>query len=132
MKAGKKAKFSLGVYEPKLGSAIQEATSIPCVSNEHTSEILRGVRMHFDRFVKGLDDSALKKAQLGLSHSYSRAKVKFNIHKVDNMIIQVMRGSYMCSMYSMGWGARPCLNPAQNVPVDGRVTPIALSDEPPF
>merc|ERR1712210_89125 len=28
------------------------------------------------------------KSQLGLSHSYSRAKVKFNVHKSDNMIIQ--------------------------------------------
>lgn len=26
-------------------------------------------------------------AQLGLGHSYSRAKVKFNVNKVDNMII---------------------------------------------
>ena len=29
------------------------------------------------------------KSQLGLSHSYSRAKVKFNVNKSDNMIIQV-------------------------------------------
>merc|ERR1712010_294148 len=28
------------------------------------------------------------KSQLGLSHSYSRAKVKFNVNKSDNMIIQ--------------------------------------------
>ena len=28
------------------------------------------------------------KAQLSLGHSYSRAKVKFNVHRVDNMIIQ--------------------------------------------
>mmetsp|Transcript_31514 Transcript_31514/g.89453 ORF Transcript_31514/g.89453 Transcript_31514/m.89453 type:complete len:482 (+) Transcript_31514:215-1660(+) len=90
VKPGKKAKFSLGVYEPKLGSAIQEGAGVPCVSNEFTSELLRGTRMHFDRFIKGLDSDALKKAQLGLAHSYSRAKVKFNIHKVDNMIIQAI------------------------------------------
>ena len=30
----------------------------------------------------------LVKAQLGLSHSYSRSKVKFNVNRVDNMIIQ--------------------------------------------
>lgn len=30
----------------------------------------------------------LKQAQLGLGHSYSRAKVKFNVHRVDNMIVQ--------------------------------------------
>ena len=32
----------------------------------------------------------MHKAQLGLSHSYSRAKVKFNINRVDNMIIQAI------------------------------------------
>lgn len=31
----------------------------------------------------------MARAQLGLAHSYSRAKVKFNVNKSDNMIIQV-------------------------------------------
>ena len=30
----------------------------------------------------------LDKAQLGLGHAYSRAKVKFNVNRVDNMITQ--------------------------------------------
>ena len=34
------------------------------------------------------------KAQLGLSHSYSRAKVKFNVNKSDNMIIQERKKLY--------------------------------------
>ena len=38
--------------------------------------------------MKGLPAMAAAKAQLGLGHSYSRAKVKFNVHRVDNMIIQ--------------------------------------------
>lgn len=41
------------------------------------------------RFLKGLEERDLAKAQLGLAHSYSRAKVKFNVNKADNMIIQV-------------------------------------------
>lgn len=40
-------------------------------------------------FVKGLEGRDLSRAQLGLAHSYSRAKVKFNVNKSDNMIIQV-------------------------------------------
>jgi nucleolar protein 56 len=32
----------------------------------------------------------MEKAQLGLAHSYSRAKVKFNVNRVDNMIIQAI------------------------------------------
>eukprot|EP00887_Chlorella_sp_A99_P001864 scaffold19.g1864.t1 len=83
-----KAKFRLGVSEAKLGSAIQEETGIPCECNEQTGELLRGVRLHFTTFVKGLAEGDLAKAQLGLAHSYSRAKVKFNVNKADNMIIQ--------------------------------------------
>lgn len=37
--------------------------------------------------MKGLDAKTTGVAQLGLGHSYSRAKVKFNVHRVDNNII---------------------------------------------
>ncbi|XP_045080047.1 nucleolar protein 56 [Coregonus clupeaformis] len=47
-----------------------------------------GVRLHFHSRVKGLTAQAASKAQLGLGHSYSRAKVKFNVNRSDNMIIQ--------------------------------------------
>ncbi|KAG6538632.1 hypothetical protein ZIOFF_003756 [Zingiber officinale] len=90
VKDGKKAKFSLGVAEPKVGSQVFEVTKIPCQSNEFVLELLRGVRLHFDRFIKDLKPSDLEKAQLGLGHSYSRAKVKFNVNRVDNMVIQAI------------------------------------------
>lgn len=54
VKEGKKPKFSLGVAEPKIGSHILESTKIPCQSNEFVLELLRGVRLHFDRFIKDL------------------------------------------------------------------------------
>ncbi|XP_058078382.1 nucleolar protein 56-like [Magnolia sinica] len=90
IKEGKKPKFSLGVAEPKIGSQISELTKIPCQSNEFVLEILRGVRLHFERFIKDLKQADLEKAQLGLGHSYSRAKVKFNVNRVDNMVIQAI------------------------------------------
>lgn len=90
VKEGKKPKFSLGVSEPKLGSHIQEETKIPCQSNEFILELLRGVRLHFDKFIENLKTSDLERAQLGLGHSYSRAKVKFNVNRVDNMVIQAI------------------------------------------
>jgi nucleolar protein 56 len=89
-KEGKKPKYSVGVAEPKLGSHIYEVTKIPCQSNEFVLELIRGVRLHFDRFIKNLKDGDLEKAQLGLGHSYSRAKVKFNVNRVDNMVIQAI------------------------------------------
>ncbi|XVF11553.1 hypothetical protein REPUB_Repub08aG0037800 [Reevesia pubescens] len=90
VKEGKKSKFSLGVAEPKLGSHISESTKITCQSGEFILELLRGVRLHFDKFIKDLKPGDLEKAQLGLAHSYSRAKVKFNVNRVDNMIIQAI------------------------------------------
>lgn len=90
VKEGKKAKFSLGLAEPKLGSHIHEVTKIPCQSNEFILELLRGVRLHFEKFIENLKPGDLEKAQLGLSHSYSRAKVKFNVNRVDNMVTQAI------------------------------------------
>ena len=54
VKARKKPKWSLGVAEPKLGSAILEATHIPCRSNDYVNEFLRGIRFHFSRYIKDL------------------------------------------------------------------------------
>jgi RNA processing factor Prp31 len=48
------------------------------------------IRLHFAKFVPALRQGDLEKAQLGLGHSYSRAKVKFNVNRVDNMIIQAI------------------------------------------
>ena len=58
VKPGKKAKFRLGLSEAKLGSAIHEATSLPCESNDLVMELLRGVRLHFGHYVKDLKVSA--------------------------------------------------------------------------
>ncbi|KAL6784866.1 NOP56 [Auxenochlorella protothecoides x Auxenochlorella symbiontica] len=90
VKKASSAKFKLGVSEPKLGSAIQEETSVPCECNEFVGELIRGVRAHFTTFIRGLEEGDSARAQLGLAHSYSRAKVKFNVHKSDNMIIQAI------------------------------------------
>lgn len=54
VKPGKKVKYSVGLAEPKLGSAILESTGIPCVSNNYVLEFLRGIRLHFRLFIKDL------------------------------------------------------------------------------
>jgi RNA processing factor Prp31 len=84
----KKSKVSLGVADPKLGAAIQESCEIFCEAGGVVIEVLRGIRMYFHKMISGLSDTMAGKAQLGLGHSYSRAKVKFNVHRADNMIIQ--------------------------------------------
>ena len=89
-KPGKEAKVVIGVIEPKMGAAIQDGLGLSCVSNEGVTEVIRGVRQHFAHYVGALAGGNLEKAQLGLAHSYSRAKVKFNVNKSDNMIIQAI------------------------------------------
>lgn len=87
-KASKKSTFSLGVIDPGLGTAIANGLGYACRSDDTVREIIRGCRLHLESFVKGLQSSASVKAQLGLGHSYSRSKVKFNPARSDNMIIQ--------------------------------------------
>lgn len=84
----KKGGCRLGVSDKTLAGAIKQDLGTECVSDEHVLELLRGIRLHGDKMLKGLKEGDLEKAQLGLGHSYSRAKVKFNVNRVDNMIIQ--------------------------------------------
>jgi len=81
--------WSLGVIEPGLGTAIAEGLpGCPVRSDDTVREIVRGCRLHLDKMVAGLGGGVSEKSQLGLGHSYSRCKVKFNPARSDNMIIQ--------------------------------------------
>ena len=85
----KTKKFTLGVIEGSLATAISDGLGgVSCRSDDTVREIMRGCRLHMNTFVKGLEGGAAEKAQLGLGHSYSRSKVKFNPARSDNMIIQ--------------------------------------------
>uniref|UniRef100_A0A8C1LDZ3 Nucleolar protein 56 n=1 Tax=Cyprinus carpio TaxID=7962 RepID=A0A8C1LDZ3_CYPCA len=86
--SGGKKKAMLGVSDAKLGAALQEELNLSIQTGGVVAEVIRGVRLHFHSLVKGLTAQAASKAQLGLGHSYSRAKVKFNVNRADNMIIQ--------------------------------------------
>ncbi|KAK2584161.1 hypothetical protein KPH14_006591 [Odynerus spinipes] len=87
-KPDQNTKIILGISDPKLGASITEALGIKCDHTGVVPEIIRGIRYHFHNLVKGFTAKSSAVAQLGLGHSYSRAKVKFNVNRVDNMIIQ--------------------------------------------
>lgn len=74
-KSKKAGKFSLGVLDPMLATALQENLSISCRCDETVREIIRGIRFHFTKYVKPLEGGLLEQAQLGLGHAYSRSKV---------------------------------------------------------
>lgn len=93
-KSGKKSKVTLGVSDKTLAGSIKAAfPSIECQTGD-TSEIvqdmLRGLRQHAHKLLKQLQDGDEERAQLGLGHAYSRAKVKFSVQKNDNHIIQAI------------------------------------------
>merc|ERR1712130_115105 len=79
-----KGKAVLGVSDSKLSASINDTCGIKCSHVGVVPEVIRGIRQHFAKLVKGFSAATSNKSQLGLSHSYSRAKVKFN----DNKIIQ--------------------------------------------
>lgn len=87
-KSTKKHKSTLGLSDQKLAASVSETFGFSCQHTGVVPEIVRGIRYHFHQMVKGLTELSAGKAQLGLGHSYSRAKVKFNVHRSDNMIIQ--------------------------------------------
>jgi nucleolar protein 56 len=78
----------LGVGEKTLAGNIKSEMGLNVISDETVAELIRGLRLHSDKMLKQLREGDFYRAQLGLGHSYSRAKVKFNVNRADNMIIQ--------------------------------------------
>jgi nucleolar protein 56 len=90
-KPSKKSKIVLAVSDSNLAASIKAGTGVTCdTSASVAQELIRGVRLHAPKLLKGMTSDDLKKAQLGLGHSYSRAKLKFNVNRIDNMIIQAI------------------------------------------
>lgn len=54
VKAGKSAKYVLGVIEPKIGTAIQDGLGFPCTAGDAITETIRGIRHHITHYVSGL------------------------------------------------------------------------------
>lgn len=92
--SGKKSKIVLGVQDKKLAGEISSTFSgVECETSdtsEVVADLLRGIRVHAEKLLKGLQEGDLGRAQLGMGHAYSRAKVKFSVHKNDNHIIQAI------------------------------------------
>ncbi|KAF6011158.1 snoRNP complex protein nop56 [Brettanomyces bruxellensis] len=90
-KGSKKSKISVGISDRNLGPSITATFPyIDCYWNEVVQDFIRAIRYHGVKMFKGLQDGDLEKAELGLAHAYSRAKVKFSVQKNDNHIIQAI------------------------------------------
>ncbi|CAG8523379.1 4891_t:CDS:2, partial [Acaulospora morrowiae] len=89
-KPGKKSKVVLGVIDKNLAGAIKSELGHDCETSEIVLELVRGIRLHADKLLNQVKEGEIIRSQLGLGHSYSRAKVKFNVNRADNMIIQAI------------------------------------------
>ncbi|KAF2241998.1 Nop domain-containing protein [Trematosphaeria pertusa] len=93
-KAGKKKSIVLGVSEKNLAGSIRAAfPNLSCETgetNQVVADLLRGLRMHREKLVKKVQPGDMDRSILGLGHAYSRSKVKFNVNKHDNHIIQAI------------------------------------------
>merc|ERR1719223_1483071 len=87
-KVGKKQTVVLGVCDATIGGSIKDVLDYDCQVNDLVREMIRGVRLHSEKFLTQLKPGDINRAQLGLGHAYSRSKVKFNVNRVDNMITQ--------------------------------------------
>ncbi|CCD22346.1 snoRNP complex protein NOP56 NDAI_0A01880 [Naumovozyma dairenensis CBS 421] len=90
-KGSKGKTVTLAISDKNLGPSIKEEFPyVDCLANELAQDLIRGVRLHGEKLFKGLQSGDLERAQLGLGHAYSRAKVKFSVQKNDNHIIQAI------------------------------------------
>ena len=80
--------------DKNLAGSIKDAfPGVACETgdtSEVVQDLLRGVRLHAPKLLKQLQEGDVERAQLGLGHAYSRARVKFSVQKNDNHIIQAI------------------------------------------
>lgn len=84
----KKKTYQLGVYDPELGKTLSDQFNIS--HGQSVKELLRGIRVHHAKMVKGLTDLDFEKARLGLGHSYSRNKMQLDPNRQDKPIINTI------------------------------------------
>jgi len=87
----KHKKVILGVQDKKLIENMHaEFPELQVRTGEAFIEVCRTTRQFFPKMQKSLSAEVQNTAQRGLAHSYSRAKLRFNVHRQDNMIIQAI------------------------------------------
>ena len=87
----KHKKVTLGVQDKKLIEAMHaDFPELQVRTGEAFIEVCRVTRQYFTKMQKSLSSEVQNTAQRGLAHSYSRAKLRFNVHRQDNMIIQAI------------------------------------------
>lgn len=88
-KEKKRRKIVVGVADARIGAAITEEFNVTCSFTDVVPEIIRGIRYHYGKLIEEcVTKDNMFSAESSLGRSMSRSKVKFNVNRADNMIIQ--------------------------------------------
>lgn len=85
-------KSVLVVSDKKLIESLKAANinaDLSCTAENNLVFGLREIRQQFHVILKD-DEKHLVQAHIGLGHGYSRIKIKYNVNRADNMIIQTI------------------------------------------
>jgi nucleolar protein 58 len=78
-----KVQQKIAVYEKNLAKTITDKLGVEVETGSKYRELIRGIRYQMSSLLQGLTSQELKSMSLGLAHSVSRYKLKFNTEKVD-------------------------------------------------
>nr|XP_027201321.1 nucleolar protein 56-like [Dermatophagoides pteronyssinus] len=70
-----RTKAALAVADSALGKDIAVKTDVEVVNDKGTFDLIRTLRLFFTKLVDSVSEESLKQFQLGLAHSFSRAKI---------------------------------------------------------
>lgn len=79
-----------------MGNSIQEESGIPCVCNDFTGEVLRGIRMHATRFMKDLEESDMNKVSLASRKYVPASSMPQSLLRLKNVHVGVQT-LHICS-----------------------------------
>lgn len=80
----------LAVSDKALGGLLKKKLEINTVYNQHTQELIRGIRANLTALVEGVSEKDLRTMSLSLAHTLNRFKLKFSPDKVDTMVVQAI------------------------------------------
>ncbi|EFO62178.1 Nucleolar protein NOP5 [Giardia lamblia P15] len=88
--AKKDASEKLLVQDPHLVTALKDVCGIRAAFNDMVVELSRGIRTHLASILPDFDQEYDSSMAMGLAHSFSRYRVKFNADSIDIMLIQAI------------------------------------------
>jgi len=85
-----KSKAFLAFQDNRLAQSANSEMGITCKNNDAISELYRGIRYHFDSYLKqneGTEGIELSQACLGLGHAVARLSLQFDVNRQDKGVI---------------------------------------------